>query len=50
MMWRRFAVAHDIPGSFEQVEEIKTFDFDTLVGGTSRARGRGLMSIYKAHS
>ena len=33
MMWRRFAVAHDIPGFFDQVEKIKTFDFDTLVGG-----------------
>jgi hypothetical protein len=33
MMWRRFAVAHDVPGVFEQVEEIKTFDFDTLVSG-----------------
>jgi glyoxylase-like metal-dependent hydrolase (beta-lactamase superfamily II) len=33
MMWRRFAVAHDIPGVFAQVEEIKTFDFETLVSG-----------------
>jgi len=33
MMWRRFAVSHDIPGFFDQVEKIKTFDFDTLVGG-----------------
>jgi glyoxylase-like metal-dependent hydrolase (beta-lactamase superfamily II) len=33
MMWRRFALAQDIPGFFEQVEKIKTFDFDTLVAG-----------------
>jgi hypothetical protein len=33
MMWRRFAVAHDIPGVFGQVEMIKTFDFETLVSG-----------------
>jgi glyoxylase-like metal-dependent hydrolase (beta-lactamase superfamily II) len=33
MMWRRFAVAHDIPGVFDQVEKIKTFDFETLVSG-----------------
>jgi len=33
MMWRRFAVAHDIPGVFAQVEKIKTFDFETLVTG-----------------
>jgi glyoxylase-like metal-dependent hydrolase (beta-lactamase superfamily II) len=33
MMWRRFAVAHDIPGVFTQVELIKTFDFETLVSG-----------------
>ena len=33
MMWRRFALAQDIPGFFGQVEKIKTFDFDTLVAG-----------------
>jgi glyoxylase-like metal-dependent hydrolase (beta-lactamase superfamily II) len=33
MMWRRFALAQDIPGFFEQVEKIKTFDFETLVAG-----------------
>jgi glyoxylase-like metal-dependent hydrolase (beta-lactamase superfamily II) len=33
MMWRRFAVAQDVPGYFEQVELIKSMDFDTLVSG-----------------
>jgi glyoxylase-like metal-dependent hydrolase (beta-lactamase superfamily II) len=33
MMWRRFALAQDIPGFFDQVEKIKTFDFETLVAG-----------------
>jgi glyoxylase-like metal-dependent hydrolase (beta-lactamase superfamily II) len=33
MMWRRLALAQDIPGFFRQVEEIKTFDFDKLVAG-----------------
>ena len=33
MMWRRLAVAQDIPGYFEQVELIKSVDFDTLVSG-----------------
>jgi glyoxylase-like metal-dependent hydrolase (beta-lactamase superfamily II) len=33
MMWRRLALAQDIPGLFRQVEEIKTFDFDKLVAG-----------------
>jgi hypothetical protein len=33
MMWRRFALAQDIPGFFGQVEKIKTFDFETLVAG-----------------
>lgn len=33
MMWRRLAVAQDIPGYFEQVELIKSIDFDTLVSG-----------------
>jgi len=30
---RRFALAQDIPGFFDQVEKIKTFDFETLVAG-----------------
>ncbi|HYD58821.1 MAG TPA: MBL fold metallo-hydrolase [Noviherbaspirillum sp.] len=33
MMWRRLAIAQDIPGYFAQVEKIKSFDFDTLVSG-----------------
>jgi glyoxylase-like metal-dependent hydrolase (beta-lactamase superfamily II) len=33
MPWRRFALAQDIDGYFAQVEEIKRFDFDTLVAG-----------------
>src|SRR4030095_1295608 len=33
MPWRRFAVAQDVEGYFAQVEEIKRFDFDTLVSG-----------------
>src|SRR5262245_43332073 len=33
MMWRRFAVAHDIPGVFAQVEEIRKMDWQTFVGG-----------------
>lgn len=33
MIWRRFALAQDIPGFFDQVEKIKSFDFDTLVAG-----------------
>jgi glyoxylase-like metal-dependent hydrolase (beta-lactamase superfamily II) len=33
MPWRRFAVAQDIPGYFEQVEEIRKLDWDTLVSG-----------------
>ena len=33
MPWRRFAVAHDIPGYFAQVEEIRKIPFKTLVGG-----------------
>jgi glyoxylase-like metal-dependent hydrolase (beta-lactamase superfamily II) len=33
MMWRRFALAQDIPGFFDQVEKIKMFDFETLVAG-----------------
>jgi glyoxylase-like metal-dependent hydrolase (beta-lactamase superfamily II) len=33
MPWRRFAVAHDIPGYFAQMEEIRKVPFKTLVGG-----------------
>jgi glyoxylase-like metal-dependent hydrolase (beta-lactamase superfamily II) len=33
MMWRRFAVAHDIPGVFAQVEEIRKMEWETFVGG-----------------
>jgi glyoxylase-like metal-dependent hydrolase (beta-lactamase superfamily II) len=33
MPWRRFAVAQDVPAYFEQVKEINSLDFDTLVGG-----------------
>lgn len=33
MPWRRFAVAHDIPGYFVQIEEIRKIPFKTLVGG-----------------
>lgn len=33
MPWRRFALAQDIPGYFEQVEEIGKMDWDTFVGG-----------------
>lgn len=31
--WRRFAVAHDVPGHFAQVELIRGLDWDTFVGG-----------------
>ena len=33
MPWRRFALAQDVPGYFAQVETIKGWSFDTLVGG-----------------
>lgn len=33
MPWRRFAAAHDVPGVFAQVEEIRRLDWQTLVGG-----------------
>lgn len=33
MPWRRFAVAQDVLGHFEQVEEINRMDWDTFVGG-----------------
>ena len=40
MMWRRFALAQDIPGFFDQVEKIKTFDFETLVAGHVARTGK----------
>ncbi|MER8764786.1 MULTISPECIES: MBL fold metallo-hydrolase [unclassified Mesorhizobium] len=33
MPWRRFALAKDIPGYFDQVAYIDTLPFETLVGG-----------------
>jgi hypothetical protein len=33
MPWRRFAVAHDVQGYFEQVAEINRVPFETFVGG-----------------
>jgi glyoxylase-like metal-dependent hydrolase (beta-lactamase superfamily II) len=33
MPWRRFALAKDIPGYFEQVEKINKMDWDILVSG-----------------
>jgi glyoxylase-like metal-dependent hydrolase (beta-lactamase superfamily II) len=33
MPWRRFAVAHDVPGYFEQVELIRKLPWMTLVSG-----------------
>jgi glyoxylase-like metal-dependent hydrolase (beta-lactamase superfamily II) len=33
MPWRRFAVAQDVPGYFEQVETISNWNFGTLVAG-----------------
>jgi len=33
MPWRRFAVAHDVPGHFEQVELIRKLPWVTLVSG-----------------
>ena len=33
MPWRRFAVAHDVPGYFAQVELIRRLPWVTLVGG-----------------
>jgi glyoxylase-like metal-dependent hydrolase (beta-lactamase superfamily II) len=33
MPWRRFAVAHDVPGHLAQVEEIRNIDWQTFVGG-----------------
>jgi glyoxylase-like metal-dependent hydrolase (beta-lactamase superfamily II) len=33
MMWRHLALAKDVPGFFEQLETIKTFDFAPLVAG-----------------
>ena len=39
MPWRRFAVAHDIPGVFAQLEEIRKIPFDTFVGGHVQRSG-----------
>jgi glyoxylase-like metal-dependent hydrolase (beta-lactamase superfamily II) len=33
MMWRRLALAQDVPGYFDQVEEIRKLPFETLVSG-----------------
>ena len=33
MMWRRLALAQDVQGYFDQVEEIRKIPFDTLVSG-----------------
>jgi glyoxylase-like metal-dependent hydrolase (beta-lactamase superfamily II) len=33
MPWRRFAVAHDVPGHFSQVDRIRKIPFKTFVGG-----------------
>ena len=33
MPWRRFAVAHDIPGVFEQVDAIRKLPWETIVTG-----------------
>ena len=33
MMWRRFALAQDVPGYFAQVAEINRMEWDTLVPG-----------------
>jgi glyoxylase-like metal-dependent hydrolase (beta-lactamase superfamily II) len=33
MPWRRFAIAHDVPGYFEQVALLRTLPWRTLVGG-----------------
>ncbi len=33
MPWRRFAVAHDVPGYFAQVEAIRKLEWQVLVGG-----------------
>src|SRR4029077_19744309 len=39
MPWRRFAVAHDVPGYFAQVEEIRKLPFKTIVGGHVQRTG-----------
>jgi glyoxylase-like metal-dependent hydrolase (beta-lactamase superfamily II) len=39
MPWRRFAVAHDVPGVFAQLEEIRKIPFNTLVGGHVQRTG-----------
>jgi hypothetical protein len=38
MPWRRFAVAHDIPGYFAQIEEIRKVPFKNLVDSGHVAR------------
>lgn len=37
--WRRFAVAHDIPGVYAQLQEIRKIPFDTYVGGHVQRSG-----------
>jgi glyoxylase-like metal-dependent hydrolase (beta-lactamase superfamily II) len=37
--WRRFAVAHDVPGVFAQLEEIRKIPFKTFVGGHVQRSG-----------
>jgi glyoxylase-like metal-dependent hydrolase (beta-lactamase superfamily II) len=39
MPWRRFAVSHDIPGVFAQLEEIRKIPFDNYVGGHVQRSG-----------
>jgi glyoxylase-like metal-dependent hydrolase (beta-lactamase superfamily II) len=39
MPWRRFAVSHDIPGVFAQLEEIRKIPFDNFVGGHVQRSG-----------
>jgi glyoxylase-like metal-dependent hydrolase (beta-lactamase superfamily II) len=39
MPWRRFAVAHDIPGVFAQLDEIRKIPFETIVGGHVQRTG-----------
>ena len=39
MPWRRFAVAHDIPGVFAQMEEIRNIPFEKYVGGHVQRSG-----------
>lgn len=39
MPWRRFAVAHDVPGSIALVDKINKLDWDTFVGGHVQRTG-----------